>query len=258
MGVAVTTLMHLSSVVPENGRRWSGGYAGCALFRLYPDRTDVDCRRWKASGGGGFQYGGYPCGSGRICSLVWQRRPAVHGDGTDEILFDQFQRNPTRARSASARCERARERVLRMDRSTQVEQLAQPGRRCLASWQAKKTVRWIRRGSEIDLYYSKTAYWWKNWSTWTRLWLAITSRSLSRRCGRVPESRIPQCPHSGHRPWDKMTEVEILDGKVVHELLFDGAGNWLFTKTEMSHAALPSVVSRALDASGICRLPGGR
>ena len=46
-----------------------------------------------------------------------------------------------------------------------------------------------------------------------------------------------------------MTEVEILDGKVVRELLFDGAGNWLFTKTEMSYAALPAVVKQALDAS---------
>ncbi|MDA6987431.1 hypothetical protein OSM86_26080, partial [Escherichia coli] len=41
---------------------------------------------------------------------------------------------------------------------------------------------------------------------------------------------------------DNMTEVEILDGKVVRELLFDGTGNWLFTKTEMSYAALPAVV----------------
>ena len=46
-----------------------------------------------------------------------------------------------------------------------------------------------------------------------------------------------------------MTEVEILDGKVVRELLFDGTGNWLFTKTEMSYAALPAVVKQALDAS---------
>ena len=37
--------------------------------------------------------------------------------------------------------------------------------------------------------------------------------------------------------------------KVVRELLFDGAGNWLFTKTEMSYAALPAVVKQALDAS---------
>ena len=37
--------------------------------------------------------------------------------------------------------------------------------------------------------------------------------------------------------------------KVVHELLFDGAGNWLFTKTEMSHAAFAFVVKQALDAS---------
>ena len=48
---------------------------------------------------------------------------------------------------------------------------------------------------------------------------------------------------------DNMTEVEILDGKVVRELLFDGTGNWLFTKTEMSYAALPAVVKQALDAS---------
>ena len=35
---------------------------------------------------------------------------------------------------------------------------------------------------------------------------------------------------------DNMTEVEILDGQVVRELLFDKASNWLFTKTETVYA----------------------
>ena len=45
---------------------------------------------------------------------------------------------------------------------------------------------------------------------------------------------------------DNMTEVEILDGQVVRELLFDKASNWLFTKTETVYAALPAVVKQAL------------
>ena len=48
---------------------------------------------------------------------------------------------------------------------------------------------------------------------------------------------------------DNMTEVEILDGQVVRELLFDKASNWLFTKTETVYAALPAVVKQALEAS---------
>lgn len=48
---------------------------------------------------------------------------------------------------------------------------------------------------------------------------------------------------------NNMTEVEILDGQVVRELLFDKASNWLFTKTETVYAALPAVVKQALEAS---------
>lgn len=48
---------------------------------------------------------------------------------------------------------------------------------------------------------------------------------------------------------DNMTEVEILDGQVVRELLFDKVSNWLFTKTETVYAALPVVVKQALEAS---------
>ena len=46
-----------------------------------------------------------------------------------------------------------------------------------------------------------------------------------------------------------MTEVEILDGRTRRDLLFDAAGNWLRTKTEVTRAEVPAAVMQALAAS---------
>lgn len=46
-----------------------------------------------------------------------------------------------------------------------------------------------------------------------------------------------------------MTEVEILDGRICRELLFDGTGNWIYTKTEVRRSEVPAAVSSALAAS---------
>ena len=47
-----------------------------------------------------------------------------------------------------------------------------------------------------------------------------------------------------------MTEVDILDGTICRELLFDASENWIFTKTEMRKANVPNIVIQALNASG--------
>lgn len=63
-----------------------------------------------------------------------------------------------------------------------------------------------------------------------------------------PDARILEVDYEGG-----MTEVEILDGNnggyAVRELLFDGSGNWLYTKTEVRRHEVPAAVSRALEAS---------
>lgn len=46
-----------------------------------------------------------------------------------------------------------------------------------------------------------------------------------------------------------MTEVEILDGMVYRELLFDNGGAWVQTKTELRASALPEVVAATIRAS---------
>lgn len=46
-----------------------------------------------------------------------------------------------------------------------------------------------------------------------------------------------------------MTEVEILDGRTCRDLLFDGSGNWLYTKTEIRRGEVPAAVMQALSAS---------
>lgn len=46
-----------------------------------------------------------------------------------------------------------------------------------------------------------------------------------------------------------MTEVEIIDGRVCRELLFDGNAAWVYTKTEVLRAEVPAEVMAALEAS---------
>lgn len=46
-----------------------------------------------------------------------------------------------------------------------------------------------------------------------------------------------------------MTEVEILDGMVYRELLFDNGGAWVQIKTELRTSALPEVVAATIRAS---------
>ncbi len=48
---------------------------------------------------------------------------------------------------------------------------------------------------------------------------------------------------------DGMTEVEILDGRLCRELLFDRNGNWLYTKTETDYDVVPDGVRQALTDS---------
>ena len=59
-----------------------------------------------------------------------------------------------------------------------------------------------------------------------------------------PDARILDIDYEGG-----MTEVEILDGCICRELLFDGTGNWIYTKTEVRRSEVPAAVSSALAAS---------
>ena len=46
-----------------------------------------------------------------------------------------------------------------------------------------------------------------------------------------------------------MTEVEILDGTVCRELLFDATNSWVHTKTELNAGEVPASIMQALSAS---------
>lgn len=48
---------------------------------------------------------------------------------------------------------------------------------------------------------------------------------------------------------DGMTEVEILDGRIYRELLFDRSGSWLYTKTEMNRSEVPANVMQVFENS---------
>lgn len=59
-----------------------------------------------------------------------------------------------------------------------------------------------------------------------------------------PGARITEidCEHG-------MTEVEIIDGRTPRELLFDGSGAWVYTKTEVRRSDVPETVMQALQNS---------
>lgn len=59
-----------------------------------------------------------------------------------------------------------------------------------------------------------------------------------------PNARILEIDYE-----DGMTEVEILDDRMVRELLFDRTGNWLYTKTEMNRYSVPAGVMQVLESS---------
>lgn len=48
---------------------------------------------------------------------------------------------------------------------------------------------------------------------------------------------------------DGMTEVEIIDGRICRDLLFDSSENWVYTRTEVRRSDVPEVVMSALQAS---------
>lgn len=59
-----------------------------------------------------------------------------------------------------------------------------------------------------------------------------------------PGARILEIDREG-----QYTEVEILDGRVKRELLFDNGGKWLRTKTELRTAEVPASIMQVLQAS---------
>lgn len=131
----------------------------------------------------------------------------------------------------------------------EVERIQRNGLEDVYVIEVKNTVDGV--ATEIDLYYSKDGVLVKklvdmdedyDYSDYIPVAPAAGVDAFLK--ANFPNARILDIDRE-----DNMTEVEILDGKVVRELLFDGTGNWLFTKTEMSYAALPAVVKQALDAS---------
>lgn len=61
---------------------------------------------------------------------------------------------------------------------------------------------------------------------------------------RYPDARILDIDRE-----DGMIEVEILDGTLCREVLFDAAGRWILTKTELDPSHIPDAVMRASAAS---------
>ena len=222
---------------PENGK--VSAEAQAALFQLYPNATDVN---WSVKGEyvvADFNMAATRAAAGEYAA--WFDNAGRWYMTTDsEILFDQL---PAEVKTAFGESEYSAWTV------DEVERIQRNGLEDVYVIEVKNTVDGV--ATEIDLYYSKDGVLVKklvdmdedyDYSDYIPVAPAAGVDAFLK--ANFPNARILDIDRE-----DNMTEVEILDGKVVRELLFDGAGNWLFTKTEMSYAALPAVVKQALDAS---------
>ena len=61
-------------------------------------------------------------------------------------------------------------------------------------------------------------------------------------CTNYPGARITEIDYE-----HGMTEVEIIDSRTPRELLFDGSGAWVYTKTEVRRSDVPQTVIQALE-----------
>lgn len=59
-----------------------------------------------------------------------------------------------------------------------------------------------------------------------------------------PDARIVEVDIEGG-----LTEIEIIDGRVCRDLLFDASENWVYTRTEVRRSDVPEVVMSALESS---------
>ena len=222
---------------PENGK--VSAEAQAALFQLYPNATDVN---WSVKGEyvvADFNMAATRAAAGEYAA--WFDNAGRWYMTTDsEILFDQL---PAEVKTAFGESEYSAWTV------DEVERIQRNGLEDVYVIEVKNTVDGV--ATEIDLYYSKDGVLVKklvdmdedyDYSDYIPVAPAAGVDAFLK--ANFPNARILDIDRE-----DNMTEVEILDGKVVRELLFDGTGNWLFTKTEMSYAALPAVVKQALDAS---------
>lgn len=101
---------------------------------------------------------------------------------------------------------------------------------------------------EYDLYYSPDGVLIKvipdNDNNSNYLPNALADAITSYISTHYPQARIVETEKE-----KEMTEVDIIDGTIHRELMFDSNGNWVHTKTRMQKTMIPQIVISALEAS---------
>ena len=170
---------------PENGK--VSAEAQAALFQLYPNATDVN---WSVKGEyvvADFNMAATRAAAGEYAA--WFDNAGRWYMTTDsEILFDQL---PAEVETAFGESEYSAWTV------DEVERIQRNGLEDVYVIEVKNTVDGV--ATEVDLYYSKDGVLVKKLVDMDEDY-DYSDYISGRRCGRVPESEFPQCPHSGHRP----------------------------------------------------------
>lgn len=208
-----------------------------SLYRLYPDASNVE---WSVRGEYFVAKFNLPATRSETPAPAWYTA-WFSGSGEwymteSDILFDNL---PAAVREAFRASEYASWRV------DDVDVLRREGVEVLYVIEVEGVQE--GRKTEIDLYYSEDGV----------LVRTVADADSDYDYGDCIPSQIPEriadfiakkYPGARIMETDRengLTEVEILDGRVSRELLFDASDEWIYTKTETLYSQLPETVKSA-------------
>ena len=222
----------------DNGsdRFQASAQAQAALIEMYPDATDI---AWHAKNG--YAVANFRTGNSSGTNSAWFDNGGAWYMTETEITFDQL---PEAVKTAFNASEYASWRV------DDVDKLEREGVETIYVIEAEGRIVYGVE-TDVDLYYSPDGVLVKKTVDadddydYGDFIPAQPSQGIDAYiAANYPDARIIDIDRE-----NGMTEVEILDGTVCRELLFDPAENWLYTKTEMRSTDVPQNVMQALESS---------
>ena len=209
--------------------------AQASLLEMYPDATDI---AWHAKNG--YAVADFRTTSSAGVNSAWFDNGGTWYMTETEISFNQL---PEAVQTAFKASEYASWRV------DDIDKLEREGAETVYVIEAEGMTE--TGEAEVDLYYSPDG--------------VLVKQTLDADPDYDYGDFIPAQPSQGIEAYiasnypdariididreNGMTEVEILDGSVCRELLFDVTETWLYTKTEVRRSDVPATVMQALESS---------
>lgn len=203
-----------------------------ALYDLYPDASNVT---WSVKGN--YAVADFSADTSRY--TAWLDNAGNWYMTESDMLFEQL---PQAVKEAFNSSEYATWKV------DDVDKIFREGAETVYVIEAESMQNGVK--TEIDLYYSEDGVLVKSVidaddDDYSDFIPAPSSGSIEEFiAAKYPAARIVDIDSE-----NGMTEVEILDGRVCRELLFNASNEWVYTKTEITLADVPTQVMEAFKAS---------